>query len=176
MLGAAGALCCLAAGIAAGSWMRERRLARWRMLAAEIDALGGMRLLLEQERPALTELVNDCVGYVSIGCGAEQVAKRFKLTSQLLTNKPLLSIADAYASACLKVYMPWEKQEERMAMEMLFRQLGCGTASMREQAAAACIRRLRPLADQAHAEAEKGGRLCMQLGMLLGLMAGIVLW
>ena len=176
MLGAAGALCCLAAGTAAGSWMRERRLARWRMLTAEIDALGGMRLLLEQERPALTELVSDCAGYVSAGCGAEQVAKRLQLTAQLLAEKPLLGVADAYLSACLMVSAPWEKQEERLAMEMVFRQLGCGTVSMREQAAAACIRRLRPLAEQAHADAEKGGRLCMQLGMMLGLMAGIALW
>ena len=42
MLGAAGALCCLAAGTALGSWLRERRMARWRMLCAEMDALGGM--------------------------------------------------------------------------------------------------------------------------------------
>ena len=56
MLGAAGALCCLAAGTAIGSWMSERRMARWRMLNALTDALGGMRLLLEQERPALPEL------------------------------------------------------------------------------------------------------------------------
>ena len=47
---------------------------------------------------------------------------------------------------------------------------------MREQAAAACIRRLKPLAEKAQQEAEKAGKLCVQLGMLLGLMAGIILW
>ena len=176
MLGAAGALCCLAAGTALGSWLRERRLARWRMLCAEMDALGGMRLLLEQERPALTELLCDCAGYVSDGSGAQQVAKRLRLTAQTLENQPLVGIAQAYAAACCQISAPWEKDEERAAMEMLFRQLGSGTASMREQAAAACIRRLRPLSEYAHQEAEKGGRLCMQLGMLLGLMAGIALW
>ena len=61
-------------------------------------------------------------------------------------------------------------------MEMLFRQLGSGTAAMREQAAAACIRRLRPLEEAARKEAEQGGKLCMQLGLLLGLMAGIAVW
>ena len=176
MLGAAGALCCLAAGTAMGSWMRERRMSRLRMLDALSDALGGMRLLLEQERPALTELLSDCAGYISDGNGAEQAARRLRLTAEILEQEPLRGVADAYASACAKVYAPWERQEERAAMEMLFRQLGCGTAAMREQAAAACIRRLRPLAEEARKEAEKGGKLCMQLGMLLGLMAGIALW
>ena len=176
MLGAAGALCCLAAGTAAGSWMRERRLARWRMLHGEIDALSGMRILLEQERPALPELLEECAGYVSCGSGAEQVVQRLRLAAGILVEEPLLGTGDAYALACARTYAPWEKQEERMAMEMLFRQLGTGTASMREQAAASCLRRLRPLAEEARTEAEKGGRLCMQLGLLLGVMAGIALW
>ena len=176
MLGAAGALCCLAAGTAIGSWMGERRMARWRMISAYADALGGMRLLLEQERPALPELLSDCAGYIAHGSGAEEAAKRLRLTARFLEQQPLLQVSDAYASACAKVYAPWEKPEEYAAMEMLFRQLGLGTAAMREQAAAACIRRLRPLAEDARKEAEKGGKLCMQLGILLGLMAGIALW
>ena len=176
MLGAAGALCCLAAGTAIGSWMRERRMTRWVMLNALMDALGGMRLLLEQERPALPELLSDCAGYIAGGSGADQAAGRLRLTAEILAQEPLRGVAEAYALACAKVYAPWEEQEERAAMEMLFRQLGSGTAAMREQAAAACIRRLRPLAEEARTEAERGGKLCMQLGMLLGLMAGIALW
>ena len=34
MMGAAGALCCLLAGTAAGSWLRDRRLRRLRTLRA----------------------------------------------------------------------------------------------------------------------------------------------
>jgi len=176
MLGAAGALCCLAAGTAIGCWMRERRAARWAMLNALIDALSGMRLLLEQERPALPELISDSAGYISAGNGAEQAARRLRLTAEMLAQEPLGGVARAYELACAKVCAPWEKQEERSSMEIFFRQLGSGTASMREQAAAACIRRLRPLAEEARAEAERGGKLCMQLGMLLGMMAGIALW
>ena len=176
MLGLSGALMCMAAGTAAGSWMRERRMARWRMLAAELDVLGGMRLLLEQERPALTDLISECAGYVSQGTGAEQVAQRLKTSAQLMRHSPMLSLVEAYDLACGQIRAPWEHEEEQAAMSILFRQLGVGTASMREQAAAACMRRLKPLEETARADAEKAGRLCMQLGMLLGLMAGIALW
>lgn len=176
MLGAAGALLCLACGMAAGSWMRERRLARWRMLSAWMEAISGMRVLLEQERPSLPELLQSAAECISSETGAQQAAQRLKHTAHSIASQPLLSVADAYASACCKITAPWEKQEERAAVERLFRQLGSGTAAMREQAAAACLRRLKPLEEHARTEAEKGGRLCMQLGMLLGLMAGIALW
>ena len=172
MLGAAGALCCLAAGTAIGGWMRERRLARLRMLRAEVDALSCMRMLLEQERPPLPELLRACAS----GLSSEQVAQRLLIAAERLAADPFIGMTGAYASACAAVAMPWEQLEERSAMETLFRQLGSGTAAMREQAAAACLRRLKPLAERAEEEAEKAGRLCMQLGMLLGLMAGIALW
>lgn len=176
MLGAAGALCCLAAGTALGSWLRERRLCRLHMLRAETEALSGMRLLLEQERPALPELLSACATYVSGEAGAESVARRLMLTSETLVREPLIGLDMAYAQACARIPAPWEQAEERAAMEMLFAQLGSGTAAMRQQAAASCLRRLKPLVEAAQTEAETGGRLCMQMGMLLGLMAGIVLW
>lgn len=176
MLGYAGALCCLAGGTALGSWMRDRRLSRWRMLQAQLDMLGGMRLLLEQERPALPELLLQCAGYAGKGIGAEQAAQRLSAAAQMLLQSPMEGIAGAYLSACMQIPADWEKTEERAAMEQLFQQLGSGTAAMREQAVAACIRRLRPLEETARREAEQGGRLCMQLGLLLGLMAGIAVW
>ena len=138
MMGAAGALCCLLTGTAAGSWLRDRRLKRAQTLCTEMEAIGGMRLLLEQE--------------------------------------PLLGVEQAYRQACARSPIPWERQEERDAMEALFMQLGSGTAAMRAQAAAACLRRLKPLAQAAREGAEASGKLCMQLGVLLGLMAGIALW
>lgn len=176
MLGAAGALCCFAGGTAIGFWMRERRLARLRMLHAQEDALGCMRMLLEQERPPLPELLRACAAGLSGAQGARQAAQRFRLAAERLEADPLSGAAGAYAAACAQIEAPWERAEERAAMELLFRQIGSGTASVREQCAAACLRRIRPLAERARTEAESGGRLCMQLGALLGLMAGIALW
>ena len=176
MLGAAGALCCLAAGTALGSWLRERRLSRFHMLRAQEEALSGMRLMLEQERPSLPELLSACAAYASGGDGAQVMARRLMLTSEAMVREPLISLSMAYAQACAMLPAPWEQAEERSAMEMLFQQLGSGTAAMREQAAASCLRRIKPLVQSAQREAETGGRLCMQLGMLLGLMTGIVLW
>ena len=49
-------------------------------------------------------------------------------------------------------------------------------AFWREQAVAAAMRRLKPVVEQARKSAHTGGKLCMQLGVLLGLMLGIALW
>ena len=43
MMGAAGALCCLLAGTAAGSWLRDRRLRRLRTLRARLDVVASLR-------------------------------------------------------------------------------------------------------------------------------------
>lgn len=176
MLGAAGALCCLAAGTALGSWMRVRRMARLNMLQSVLDMLNAMRLMLETERMALPDLLEACAEHAGVGEGAEMIRRRFCQTAQQLRLEPLEGVAAAYDFACAQSLSAWEQEEEKTALEGLFAQLGSGTAAMRGQAAAACIRRLKPVCEKAQAEAEKGGRLCMQLGMLLGLMAGIALW
>lgn len=176
MLGPAGALCCLAAGTAVGSWVRARKQCRLRMLQAHTEALGGIRLLLEQEKPALCELLSAAAGYVGTGCGADETAKRLILTSEQLRKNPYGGLEQAYLSACAQIAAPWEQEEEKAVMEMFFSQLGCGTAVMREQAAAACLRKLKPLMEEAQTEADRSGKLSMQLGVLLGLMAGIALW
>lgn len=176
MLGAAGALCCLAAGTAAGGWVRLRRMARLNLLCAALDVLNAMRMLLETERLPLPELLERSADYAGTGDGAQLLHKRFNVTAQQVREKPLDSLSTAYAAACANVPIPWAQQEEKAALDSLFAQLGSGTAAMREQASAACIRRLKPICEKAQAEAEKSGRLCLQLGMLLGLMAGIALW
>lgn len=176
MLGAAGALCCLAAGTALGSWMRLRRMARLNMLRSALDMINAMRLMLETERLSLPELLESCADYAGAGDGAEVIRKRFLHTARQLRQEPLEGLFSAYAFACAQSAAVWEQEEEKTALETLFTQLGSGTAAMREQAAAACLRRLKPMCEKAQAEAEKGGRLCMQLGILLGLMAGIALW
>ena len=174
MLGMAGAVCCLAAGTATGSWMKMRRMARWKMICAEMEALQAMRLMLETERPALPELLDACAGYTGEGEG--MVKKRLMLTAQHLRQEPAEGIGAAYAFACAQTMTAWEQAEEKEALESLFAQLGSGTAAMREQAVAVCIRKLKPVCERAKTEAERAGRLCMQLGLLLGMMAGIALW
>lgn len=176
MLGAAGALGCLSLGTALGCWLKERRSSRCCMLSSWCEALGGMRLLLEQERLSMPDLLTTSATWASHGTGGEQVAKRLMLTAEAVIRDPFLSLCDAYALACAQISASWEMAEEKEALQSLFSQLGSGTAAMREQAVAACLRRLRPLADEAYKEAQRGGRLCMQLGMILGLMAGIALW
>lgn len=176
MLGATGALCCIAAGTALGGWLRERRLARWRMLRALTEALGFMRLMLEQERLALPELLSQSAACAGAGLGSAEASARLMKAAEELVRNPIAGIACAYDSACAQVAAPWEQAEERQAMQQLFAQLGCGSAAMREQAVSSCLRRLRPLLEEAQQEAQRGGKLCMQLGALLGLMAGIALW
>lgn len=165
-----------AGGYGGGSWLRDRRLRRLRTLRARLDVVASLRLMLEQERMGLTELLCQCAHYAPTGPGGEQVSRRLLWVAHALVQEPLLSLGDAYAQACAQIPIPWEKAEEREAMRALFLQLGSGTAAMRAQAAAACLRRLRPLEEDARREAEKGGGLVMRLGLLLGLMAGIALW
>ena len=176
MLGAAGALCCLVAGAAAGGWMKERRRLRVEMLCAVLDVLHSMRLLLEAERLPLPELLETSADYAGSGEGALVIQKRWIAAAKQLRAEPLTEMAAAYISAVRQHPCTWEQEEEKQALASLFSQLGIGTAAMREQSVAACIRRLKPLYEKAHADAERGGKLCIQLGMLLGLMAGIVLW
>ena len=172
MLGPAGALCCLTAGAALGSWMKQRRLLRLSFLRSAVDALCAMRLMLEEQRPALPELLEGCAACAS----GEVLPQRLRLAARHLRQEPLAGVEGAWKAACAQTVVPWEQEEEKAALERLFIQLGTGTAAMREQAVAACLRRVKPLCEKAQQEAEKSGRLCMQLGLLLGLMAGIALW
>lgn len=176
MLGIAGALCCLAAGTAMGSWMKMRRMMRLEMLSSTLEALNAMRMLLETERLPLPELLESSAEHAGGSEGGRMVRKRFCLAAQQLREDPLRSVGQAYAFACARCANGWEQKIEKTALESFFAQLGNGTAAMREQAAAACIRRLKPLCEQAQSDAERSGKLCMQLGALLGLMAGIALW
>lgn len=176
MLGAAGAVCSLAAGTAIGHYLRIRRITRLNYLQSSLDVLNAMRLLLETEHLALPDLLESCAGYAGSGTGAEGMAGRLKWTAQRLRQEPLEGIASAYQLACSQCPCPWEQEEEKAALDSLFAQLGAGTAAMKAETCAACIRRLKPVRETAQVEAEKGGRLCMHLGMLLGLMAGIALW
>lgn len=173
MLGAAGALMCMAAGTALGVAIRERRYARLRLIESELEILMHLRLMLLEERLGLCQLLRDCA---AAGESSGVFPRRLTAAACALEQNPLLGSGSAYAMACDAVPAPWEQPEEKASLEAFFAQLGTGTAAMREQAAASCMRRLKPAQDHARKRAEAGGKLCMQLGMLLGLMAGIALW
>lgn len=176
MLGAAGALICLSAGTAVGIYFRDRRQARLDLLQGISDGLSGMRLLLTQERLGMCELLRECGGFVPERMNTMQFRKRLLLAAQVLSNEPLLGVEGAYQKACAELPIAWEHAEECGAMATLFAQLGSGNAVMKEQAVATCLRRLKPITQRAQEKAQTGGKLCMQLGMLVGLMVGIALW
>ena len=159
MLGAAGALLCMALGTALGAGLKERRCAR-------------LRLLILEERLGLPALLRVCASDGDEGVFSHRLEK----AAEILEKHPLLGLRDAYQQATSALPLSAEKSEEKAVLDGLFAQLGTGTASMREQAASSAIRRLRPLAEKAREQAEKGGKLLMQLGLLFGLMLGIALW
>lgn len=172
MLGFAGAVVCTLAGVAVGGVIRERQYARLRLLESESDLIGRLRLMLTEERMGLGQLMTECA---EMG-GDSLFAKRLRHTALYLAKKPLEGLERAYQKSCEIYPLYAEKKEDKAVMLNLFRQLGTGTAAMREQSAAAAMRRLRPSVEQARKTAETGGKLCMQLGLLTGLMLGIALW
>lgn len=173
MLGACGAIMGMTAGAALGIALRECRYNRLRLLENELEVLARMRLTLLEERWGLGQLLLE-----SADAGGDEgaFAKRLRHAAKALETDPLTPLSEAYQSACRAWPVRCEQVEEKRALEALFAQLGAGTAAMREQAVASAMRRLRPLSDAARASAQRGGKLFLQMGVLLGLMAGIALW
>ena len=170
--GMAGAVLCTLAGTALGGFFRERKYARLRLLHGENEMLGRLRLMLMEERLGLPQLLRECAEGETDGI----FGKRLLATAKALERKPLITPEGAYAEACRLYPLYAEKKGDLLLMQGLFRQLGKGTAAMREQAVASALRRLKPVLEEAEKSARTGGRLSVQLGLLLGLMAGIVLW
>lgn len=171
MAGAAGALLCVTAGLSLGMAIREKWFARKQMLAQTQELLGRLRLLLSQERLGLCDLLTECAHGAPGG-----MAQRFLLAAENLRREPLLSLQEAYRAAEQLTRLPGEGAAEKEALRQLFGELGIGTAAMREAAAAGCLRRLKPAAEEAERRCSTGGKLCVQLGLLAGIMAGIILW
>ncbi|MBR4069444.1 MAG: hypothetical protein IKK08_12620 [Clostridia bacterium] len=169
--GAAGALLCVAAGLSLGMAVRERWSARYRLLTQTQEMLAKLRILLSQERLGMCELLEACAEG-----GGDGMPVRFAAVAAQLRQEPLLSLAEAYRTAAGQTRLFGEGAEEKAALEQLFGDLGMGTAAMREAAAASCLRRLKPAAEEAERRSRTGGRLCVQLGMLAGAMLGIILW
>lgn len=176
MAGAVGAMLCLGLGTAAGLYMRAKRRRRYELLRAEADMLCGMRLMLAEERLALGELITRCAALLPEGEAVAPLGERLRLAAEALRSEPLLGASGAYSRACEATRIAWEGAEEREALAALFGRLGMGTATMREQAAAGCLRRVKPLIDAARQQSEAGGSLCVKLCMLVGLMQGVALW
>ncbi|MBE5793804.1 MAG: hypothetical protein E7323_03880 [Clostridiales bacterium] len=169
--GAAGAMLCIAAGLAAGMAVRERLLARHMLLHQTQDMLARLRLMLQQERLGLLELLEEC-------CAARGgvMPERFRAVAAMVRQKPLLALREAYQRAEQQIPCPGEKNCDKEALRQLFCELGTGTAAMREEAVAACLRRLKPAMEETEKHHRSGGKLCVQLGLLAGLVAGIMLW
>ncbi len=162
---------CVTAGLSLGMAVREKWFARKRLLEETQELLGRLRLLLTQERLGLCELLTECTQGAKGG-----MAQRFALAAELLRREPLLSLPEVYQTAEAQIRLPGEGPQERAALRQLFGELGIGTAAMREAAAASCLRRLKPAYEEADRRCRAGGKLCMQLGLLAGVMAGIILW
>lgn len=171
MAGAAGALLCVAAGLSLGMAVREKWNARCRLLTQTQEMLTKLRILLSQERLGMCDLLEACAAD-----GGEGMPGRFALVAEQLRQEPLLSLTDAYRQAVEQLRLPGEGRQEKLVLEQLFADLGMGTAAMREAAVASCLRRLKPAAEEAERRSRTGGRLCVQLGLLAGAMAGIILW
>lgn len=171
MAGAAGALLCVAAGLCAGMAVREKWTARHRLLAQTQEMLTRLRLLLSQERMGLSELLQECAQ-----CAGEGMPLRFGCVAETLRREPLLTLSEAYRKAEAQVILPGEGAQEKAVLRQLFGELGMGTAAMRETAVAGCLRRLKPISEETERRCRTGGRLCVQLGLLAGIMAGIILW
>lgn len=176
MLGAAGAMCSLALCTGAGLWARQRARDRFETVLAWTELLESMRLLLSQERLPMHELLwqSARMGRTT-GAGAKP-SERVRQAGQALADAPSLTVAQAYAEACARYPISCEAQEEKLALETLFSQLSSGTAAMREQAVAGCLRRLQMTEEKARQKAEQSGTLYARLGALGGLMLGIALW
>ncbi len=167
---------CLGLGTAAGLYLRGRRRNQLELLRAETEVLGALRLMLAEERLGLCELLERCASLLPDCEAAKPLGERFRLTAEVLGKEPYLGVSGAYSRAAASIHIPWEGAEERKALKSLFDRLGTGTASMREQAAAGCLRRLKPLLQTADEQSKSGDKLCVKLCMLLGLMLGIALW
>lgn len=169
--GAAGAMLCVATGLALGMAVRERLASRYVLLQQTQDMLSRLRVMLQQERMGLRELLEECAA------GLEgSMPDRFRFVAEVLQREPLVAVQEAYHRAESQIPCPGEKRGEKAAMNQLFCEISTGTASMREQAVAACLRRLRPVMEEVEKHRQTGGKLCVQLGLLAGLMAGILLW
>lgn len=176
MLGAAGALCCFAACTGAGLLLRDRCRERLAGLMGWADALGAMKLLFSEERLPMDELLGEASRGVASGGMEGKVRLRLEKTAGALRAEPSLTVEEAYEMACAQVPMTAEGQEEKAALQLLFRQLGSGTAAMREKAVDGCLKRMEIGCEKARVKAEQSGALYAKLGALGGLMLAIALW
>ena len=164
MLGLAGAVLCTLAGAAVGGALKERQHARLRLLESESEMLAQLRILLIEERMGLGQLLVECA---ALG-GDSLFARRLRYTAKALDQEPLGGLERAYGKASDALPLYAETREDKAAMLHLFRQLGYDNVI--------CFAPVKPVVEQARKSAHTGGKLCMQLGVLLGLMLGIALW
>ena len=112
MLGAAGALLCMALGTALGAGLKERRCARLRLLENEVELLARLRLMILEERLGLPALLRACAA----DGGEGLFARRLEKTAEFLEKHPLAGLREAYRQAVSALPLSAEKPEEKAVM------------------------------------------------------------
>lgn len=101
---------------------------------------------------------------------------RLEKTAEFLEKHPLAGLREAYRQAVSALPLSAEKPEEKAVMDALFAQLGTAPPPCGNRRRPAPSESCGPFRIRRREQAEKGGKLLMQLGLLFGLMAGIALW
>lgn len=172
MLGAAGALLCMALGTALGAGLKERRCARLRLLENEVELLARLRLMILEERLGLPALLRACAADGGEGLFAGGWKKQpsfWKSTRWPVCGRPIV-----------RPFPPCRFQRKSRRKRPSWTRFSPNW----ERAPPPCGNRRRPAPSEScgpfrirrREQAEKGGKLLMQLGLLFGLMAGIALW
>ena len=164
MIGAVGAMACVLACTFAGFLAKDRCNARLASLEGWSEALDVLRLLLEEERLPIDELLRETADGIA-DCDA---SRALRTVADRLARSPRLTVGEAFAGV-KPAHAPAE-------LSALFRQLGTGTVAMRAQAAEQARRRLERAAEQARKAAAVNGALYAKLGLLGGLTLGVALW
>lgn len=163
------ALLCALAGTAAGWYARERSLRRFALLLDWLDALAAVRLLLVEERLAIPALLRQAAEAVARPQSPVSIA--LEAAGERLSAAPGLTVMQAFGDS-----LPTAGREETAALWGMLRLLGTGSAAMREQAVAACVRQLKPLSERAREKLQSDGKLFLRLGALGGVALGIAIW
>ena len=164
MIGAFGALACTAFCTFAGLYARDRCRTRLAALESWTAALATMRLLLEEERLPLDDLLDEA----SQAVRDTEAGHALRRIASALTIDPSLTLMQAFDAAPVET--------ERAVLAACFRQMGSGTAAMRAQAVEQAQRKLTLCEERTRQKAETNGVLYAKLGLLGGLTLGIALW
>lgn len=172
MLGAAGAAFVHGAGHGLGRGAEGAALRRLRLLENEVELLARLRLMILEERLGLPALLRACAADGGEGLLPGRLEKQpsfWKSTRWPVCGRPIV-----------RPFPPCRFQRKSRRKRPSWTRFSPNW----ERAPPPCGNRRRPAPSEScgpfrirrREQAEKGGKLLMQLGLLFGLMAGIALW